>query len=195
MGGALVAGTCILLGNWHYGRIELSWSGLVLTPLNLIRYNADLSNLALHGLHPWYLHLTVNMLLLFGPLYPYWIVRNLIVGGMERLFFGPIVLLPLLGLSMKPHQEPRILLPLALPLILQVSRHLRSRLILSAWILFNSVTLIMFGVCIKRVLSRLSHTIHRRQLSPLLCSFTRPTCHHDICLPAGVKGPSPYQTR
>ena len=40
----------------------------VLTPWNFIQYNTVGSNLAEHGIHPFYLHFCVNMPLLFGPL-------------------------------------------------------------------------------------------------------------------------------
>ena len=40
----------------------------VLTPWNFIQYNSISSNLAEHGIHPFYLHICVNMPLLFGPL-------------------------------------------------------------------------------------------------------------------------------
>ena len=40
----------------------------ILTPWNFIQYNTISSNLAEHGIHPFYLHFCVNMPLLFGPL-------------------------------------------------------------------------------------------------------------------------------
>ncbi|KAJ1975135.1 alpha 1,2 mannosyltransferase [Dimargaris xerosporica] len=39
-----------------------------LTPWNNLVYNLQTSNLSLHGLHPRYLHIAVNLPLLFGPL-------------------------------------------------------------------------------------------------------------------------------
>lgn len=41
---------------------------LLITPLENLRYNLDAGNLAEHGIHPRYLHLLVNLPLLFGPL-------------------------------------------------------------------------------------------------------------------------------
>jgi hypothetical protein len=41
-------------------------SSLVLTPLNLLRYNLSSDNLASHGLHPRYLHIVANWPMLFG---------------------------------------------------------------------------------------------------------------------------------
>ncbi|RUS17481.1 GPI mannosyltransferase, partial [Jimgerdemannia flammicorona] len=49
--------------------LELSLAGApTITPLNNFLYNLDASNLASHGLHPRYLHIAVNLPLLFGPL-------------------------------------------------------------------------------------------------------------------------------
>ena len=41
---------------------------LVVAPLASLRYNLDAHNLAAHGLHGRWLHVAVNMPLLFGPL-------------------------------------------------------------------------------------------------------------------------------
>ncbi|XP_045199614.2 GPI mannosyltransferase 4-like [Mercenaria mercenaria] len=43
----------------------------VITPLNFILYNIMATNLATHGYHPFYVHLLVNMPLLFGPMFIY----------------------------------------------------------------------------------------------------------------------------
>jgi len=42
---------------------------LVITPLNNLRYNLNPVNLALHGTHPRWLHVAINMPFLFGPLF------------------------------------------------------------------------------------------------------------------------------
>lgn len=39
---------------------------LILTPLNLLRYNLSRANLASHGIHPRYLHVVANWPMLFG---------------------------------------------------------------------------------------------------------------------------------
>jgi dipeptide/tripeptide permease len=46
--------------------LPLSFSDLIITPLNSLRFNLSVSNLELHGLHPWYLHILVNWPMLFG---------------------------------------------------------------------------------------------------------------------------------
>ena len=40
---------------------------LVLTPYNLLLYNVSSDNLAKHGLHPRWLHVTVNLPMIMGP--------------------------------------------------------------------------------------------------------------------------------
>lgn len=48
--------------------LKMSWDNWVVTPLNFVRYNLDRRNLSQHGLHPWWLHLAVNVPLLFNIL-------------------------------------------------------------------------------------------------------------------------------
>lgn len=49
-------------------RLEVGINNFVFTPLNFIKYNLDPKNTAQHGLHPWYLHVLVNVPLLFNVL-------------------------------------------------------------------------------------------------------------------------------
>ena len=46
---------------------HLMFQRLVLTPWNSLIYNMNPANLAHHGMHPLWLHILVNMPLLFGP--------------------------------------------------------------------------------------------------------------------------------
>lgn len=46
--------------------LEASLDNWVVTPLNFLRYNLDQRNLSQHGLHPWWLHVVVNVPLLFN---------------------------------------------------------------------------------------------------------------------------------
>jgi phosphatidylinositol glycan class Z len=104
--------------------IDTAQGRVMLTPLNSLLYNMDQSNLAKHGLHPRFLHALVNLPLLFGPLYLCLLVslmrllRRQTARSAERLLLAGCVLLPLLLLSAAPHQEPRFLVPLAVPLCL-----------------------------------------------------------------------------
>jgi phosphatidylinositol glycan class Z len=110
---------------------------LTLTPLNSLLYNSRSSNLAEHGLHPRLLHFAVNLPLLALPLLPSAMgaaaqaAKRLRVAtrGFSRasrgrgaradtlvLVLASTVVLPIAVLSLAPHQEPRFLLPVLLPL-------------------------------------------------------------------------------
>ncbi|XP_006607828.1 GPI mannosyltransferase 4 [Apis dorsata] len=112
------------------GNLDISMNNFVVTPLNFLRYNSNTKNLQNHGLHPHYLHFIVNIpllynvlgvigLLTFGKmlysgLKAQWL--NLpriqsVVGLMTTSFIIPIMLL-----SIFPHQEPRFIIPTLLPL-------------------------------------------------------------------------------
>ncbi|KAK9306618.1 hypothetical protein QLX08_002801 [Tetragonisca angustula] len=112
------------------GNFDISMNNFVVTPLNFFRYNSNIKNLKDHGLHPHYLHLMVNVPLLYNALgviglctfgkllysglKAQWL--NLpriqsVVGLMTTSFITPIILL-----SVFPHQEPRFIIPVLLPL-------------------------------------------------------------------------------
>lgn len=71
----------IIIDSFYYGYLSLAEiefftvniNNFVFTPLNFLKYNVDKKNLEIHGLHPHYLHLTVNLPLLFNIL----VVANL----------------------------------------------------------------------------------------------------------------------
>lgn len=66
----------ILIDSLYYGyltsaeiyQLEVGLHNFVVTPLNFIRYNIDPDNTADHGAHPKYLHVLVNVPLLFNIL-------------------------------------------------------------------------------------------------------------------------------
>ncbi|GAA5860975.1 hypothetical protein JCM3774_003210 [Rhodotorula dairenensis] len=130
VGAASTSLLCIAIDSWYF-RGGAPWP--VLAPLNLLRYNLSSANLKDHGLHPRYLHLLVNWPMLFG-------VGIAAVGSVARsgwrqrrarrdrlqstappLFLATLVL-PTLALSIQPHQEPRFLIPLLVPLVLIAGR-------------------------------------------------------------------------
>ena len=104
----------------------------VFTPWNFIKYNLDSKKTAEHGLHPKYIHLFVNIPLLYGILgiiamvsFAHMMIRffkaeyqglpraQSIVGLMSGAIF-----IPLFFLSLINHQEPRFLIPFTFPIIL-----------------------------------------------------------------------------
>ncbi|CAK9827834.1 GPI mannosyltransferase 4 [Anthophora retusa] len=112
------------------GNLDISMNNFVVTPLNFLRYNVNAKNLQHHGLHPHYLHFIVNIPLLYNALGVIGLVTfgrmlysglkaqwlNLpriqsVVGLMTTSFIVPIIML-----SIFPHQEPRFIIPTLLPL-------------------------------------------------------------------------------
>lgn len=49
-------------------KLEIGMNNFVVTPLNFLKYNMNTKNLATHGLHPRFLHVLVNVPLLFSVL-------------------------------------------------------------------------------------------------------------------------------
>ncbi|XP_012225146.1 GPI mannosyltransferase 4 isoform X2 [Linepithema humile] len=113
------------------GQLQVGINNFVVTPLNFFKYNAEAKNLETHGLHPRLLHFLVNVPLLFSVLgivglltfvkMVYSVLKaqwlhlprlQSIVGLMTCTFIVPITLL-----SLFPHQEPRFIIPVLLPLV------------------------------------------------------------------------------
>ncbi|ELT97792.1 hypothetical protein CAPTEDRAFT_226711 [Capitella teleta] len=111
-------------------------SNFIITPLNFLLYNSQSSNLAEHGVHPLYTHILVNTPLLFGPLALAWLSQ-----GRHDHFLCLSYFIPLLFLSVFPHQEPRFLLPLLIPICIINSGNKR----LAIWLTFNALAAILYG--------------------------------------------------
>lgn len=113
----------------------------VFTPWNNFTYNMDTSNLAKHGLHPFWQHAVANLPQLIGPAFP----LVLISSRKDTLFWSGISGIAML--SCFKHQEARFLLP-AVPLLLasvQIPRKAR-RTWTGSWILFNLLAGVIFGI-------------------------------------------------
>ncbi|KAI8960198.1 glycosyltransferase family 22 protein [Daldinia sp. FL1419] len=145
--GLFTALIAITLDTAFYTPHSISWLDLcrnpVITPLNNLQYNLSPSNLAEHGLHPWYQHILINLPLLIGP-------------AVILLFTNPQLSLRLFSaisgvviLSIFQHQEARFLLP-SVPLLLsslqlpKKSKYLR--IWIAAWIGFNMVLGLLMGL-------------------------------------------------
>ncbi|XP_017125470.1 GPI mannosyltransferase 4 [Drosophila elegans] len=120
----------LTLGELHM--MQLSIDNFVFTPWNFIKANLDSAQTASHGVHPCYVHLMVNMPMLFN------VLALASLGAFAQLLlrffraeyqvlprFQSIVSLmsgaifvPLFFLSLINHQEPRFLLPVTFPLLL-----------------------------------------------------------------------------
>lgn len=139
----ITAFIAVSLDTDFYTAVPVTWSHLfshpVITPLNNLTYNLSKSNLAAHGLHPWYQHVLANLPLLLGPAFILLFLRPHLSLRLYSAISGIFVL------SIFQHQEARFLLP-TIPLILssvQLPRsHVWLRIWTALWIAFN----IFFGV-------------------------------------------------
>ena len=126
----------------------------VITPLNNIRYNTQVDNLAEHGLHPHYQHFLANLPQLLGPalpallasFYPFTLTNLKSILSNPRLTSATT---SIAILSLIPHQELRFLLP-CVPLLLTCLRLPTSPRLLTifwtTWIIFNTLLSTLMGV-------------------------------------------------
>lgn len=120
----------------------------VVTPYNNLVYNTQYSNLATHGIHPFYTHLVANLPQLLGPglLFLLFRLRN----SYWRTTPFASATSGILFLSLVPHQELRFLIPVV-PLFcccFDVAA-LGSRLStigLNMWLVFNVALTVLMGV-------------------------------------------------
>lgn len=161
----VVADTCYFHPEAFSSRaLEDPWSlRLVVTPLNFIRYNLNVKNLESHGRHPNYLHLVLNVPLLYNVLgiAALWASAKILysnssyisrLGGPETLpvsktfdtLVGCTMLLPICTLSLLKHQEPRFLVPLLVPVVILAQRYFSTRLA-AVWTVINVACLLFFG--------------------------------------------------
>ncbi|XP_076323742.1 phosphatidylinositol glycan anchor biosynthesis class Z [Tachypleus tridentatus] len=167
---SLTALQLILVDSIYYTELSFSnlmtfhndWTKLldhvVITPINFIIYNSNRENLKEHGLHPWYLHLLVNIPLLYSVLglCSFWqyilTVKKLFTSKltyqlsaitglmMSSIFF------PVLTLSAFPHQEPRFLISLLMPLAFLCSEMICSKtFLIFFWCFINVLCTLFFG--------------------------------------------------
>ncbi|XP_068210236.1 GPI mannosyltransferase 4 [Palaemon carinicauda] len=131
---------CVLADSFYYESLSLEelvyWNvtahSFIVTPINFFLYNSKTANLMDHGMHPYYLHLAVNIPILHGVLgiFGLWtvskymaslisndIIRKPKVYSMATMLLISFIM-PVIFLSTFPHQEPRFLLPTLLPLVI-----------------------------------------------------------------------------
>lgn len=176
LGSILTMFILIMVDSHYFGYLQKR--KFVFTPVNFILYNLDTSSLKEHGLHPRITHFLVNMPLLYGPLalalYAYighaMIKRTFVdsakalLGTRKKedkdsednrinLIWNMLLcssLVPVALLSFIPHQEPRFITPVLLPLVILFSRRLIgssvSPLTLLSWCIWNILGCVMFGI-------------------------------------------------
>ncbi|KZF22590.1 glycosyltransferase family 22 protein [Xylona heveae TC161] len=141
--GIATTGLAIITDTVYYTESAVTLSTLfrnpVITPWNNLRYNFDPSNLAEHGLHPYYQHVLANLPQLLGPAF------LLLLSPIPTLRLASAVS-GILVLSLFQHQEARFLLP-AIPLILSSVQLPRRypRAWITSWIAFNAFLGILMG--------------------------------------------------
>ncbi|KAJ3021848.1 alpha 1,2 mannosyltransferase [Thoreauomyces humboldtii] len=130
----VTAALCIAIDTWFYGGAHMT-----VTPWNNFKYNADPANLALHGTHPRWTHMLVNLPALIGP--------GILMIRPRPLF--PAAASGILALSLFSHQEARFLMPAVVLLLSCVSlpRHRTARRWWwGSWIIFNCLAGVIMGV-------------------------------------------------
>ena len=163
--------TCIIIDTAYYANHSVldvlnilrhpdAW---VITPLNLLRYNSNVDNLALHGLHVRVLHAVINGPLMFGPMWFLCFIALLRPSKARDESRGVVaalwasLLLPLAVLSLVPHQEPRFLAPMIIPLCVlsvrarsntesKVAKLRSGRGVGIFWLIFNALMVVVFGI-------------------------------------------------
>ena len=157
----------VLLDSWYFGYLQNG--KVVLTPWNFIKYNSLQSHN--HGHHPFFTHFLVNIPLLFGPLafLFYFELASLLLcrfcgsnptetidqvdtenKKQYKLVLILCIFVPVLILSFIPHQEPRFIMPVLLPMVLLFSSEVvnlkHSSTIFMSWSIWNVIGYIFFGI-------------------------------------------------
>ncbi|CRK94987.1 CLUMA_CG008475, isoform B [Clunio marinus] len=130
----------IIIDSLYYGYLSLAQiyimdvkiESFLVTPVNFFRYNLIPENTAKHGEHPKWLHMLINIPLLYNVL---GIIAVFTFGSMFYKFckkefnnlphsqsfvslMTSAVFAPVLLLSLFNHQEPRFIIPITVPLIM-----------------------------------------------------------------------------
>ena len=139
---------CVLFDTWSFNLNQSNTSyHYVLAPWNNLKYNLEVSNLELHGLHPRYTHILVNLPQILGPgLY-------LVYTEIKRYKFKHLnrhslpflsIISALIIFSIFPHQELRFLVPLT-TLIFVIFNNIPSERWILIWVLYNIIMNMVLG--------------------------------------------------
>ncbi|KAI0672169.1 Alg9-like mannosyltransferase family-domain-containing protein [Trametes maxima] len=159
--GFIYADTRYFLGTTRHSELEI-------TPLNFLRYNLLPSNLAEHGLHPRWLHLVVNLPMIATPGLLYYVLRTEFdifvstsrAGDKNKSKSGVVEMMQRTCywmrwsatslLSIQPHQEPRFLTPLLVPMVAMAANNARilqwRKPFLMFWVVANAILATLFGM-------------------------------------------------
>ncbi|XP_028397653.1 GPI mannosyltransferase 4-like isoform X2 [Dendronephthya gigantea] len=188
----------ILLDSWYFGYLQEG--NLVVTPMNFIKYNAFHSHA--HGYHPFFTHFLVNIPLLFGPMafLLYLELGTLIwkFGGENqneqtrshvsyKKFHDVLLVLsisvPIFILSLVPHQEPRFLMPVFIPMVLLFSSKIagpkNSPSLLLSWSIWNVIGCIFFGILHQAGIVPSLYHLHK-SINEKVHVSAESYCHHVV---------------
>lgn len=187
LGGVCVGGLLTIIDSIYYHSIQ-NYNILEIAPINNLLYNMNTNNLALHTLHPKYLHILVNLPMLFGPFGVYvaisivkkvllfltnFLKKPLQISSIRQLhevlkkylfeiFMSSLFISYLTVFSLAPHQEMRFLLPLAVPISALSKKFYESASNLTKRILIS--TFIIHGIAFVLILGY----IHQAGVIPSL---------------------------
>lgn len=178
LGSFLMLTILTLVDSFYFGYLQKK--EIVLTALNFVLYNLDTGRVKDHGLHPRITHFAVNLPLLFGPMaFAFYMMiahtvlkrkfadylkvllsrrntskSNSLVDDYKTLFICSLLMCSIVVsialLSWIPHQEPRFITPVLLPLVILFSWCLTASsfapLMMLSWIIWNIIGCTMFGI-------------------------------------------------
>ncbi|CCG84541.1 protein of unknown function [Taphrina deformans PYCC 5710] len=127
--------TLYYTGNWL---TPFNLNRTVMTVLNNLSYNTNVSNLSEHGIHPRYTHI-LNLILLLGP-------GILLVPRLRKNIYTASMFSGLFLLSVAPHQEARFLLPCVALFFAGLKTRKLSGMFWTIWLVFNFAMTIFMGV-------------------------------------------------
>lgn len=135
-----------------------------IAPWNNLQYNLNVSNLKLHGLHPRYTHLLINIPQLIGPvlIFVFTSIKYLKFSDHMQRLPSLSIISALITLSFFPHQELRFLIPLV-PLIFITFHDIHCKLWVQLWLLFNIIMALIMGTFHQSGVIRVIY--HYQQLS------------------------------
>ena len=158
--GSIVELKKFALANWRSNLYD----SLTVTPINFAIYNTKSENLAEHGTHSRFTHFFGNIPLLFGPvcIWIFYDIFTLVLTrgnlGLKRTssldttdtkFWIYTSFIPVILLSLFPHQEPRFLIPLLLPVCVLYSHLIFGTKSLTVfqflWLMLNILGFIFYG--------------------------------------------------
>ena len=212
----------ILIDSIYFGKLDIEkikWEKLsvynlvaqnvTVTPLNFIKYNLNSSNLAEHGIHPKFTHITANMMMLFGPFailfylqcfrYTYYFIKG--SSSIQKVYFylSACALVPISLLSIFPHQEARFLIPVSPIVLLLAVDWLTTCKYSSAWkaswFIFNILTCVFFGIlhqgglipCMSELESKISAQTNENSMNHFVFYHTYMPPQYLLAIPKSQK--------